>query len=399
MIITDLKRLDNESDEELIYRLCSAKETIGSWQDVANILNNLLNTEYTESKFRKQYQAFEKMLNANEHKILDDDNYLKEIQVQKDELYKVKRQVFDQRREYNKVLVSDARADHLMEMIIESANKLNEERPLDFTEYIKDVSDKEAILFFSDWHYGMVADNIWNTYNTDICKSRVAKLINKTNEYLELNKTKTLHLVLLGDAAHGAIHTGCRVASEEDTCDQIMHVSEIMAEAIEKLSDKVNEVIVYSCYGNHMRTIQDKKDSIHSDNMEKMIPWWLNWRLQKNTKVSIIESEFKEFTKLNVLGYNICCVHGDLDNIKNVGLTVNTLFTKLYGETISYTVSGDKHHLEEFEQFDIESVIIRSLCGTDEFANTHRLYSNAGQTLMIFNKEDGRESTYNIKLN
>lgn len=399
MIITDLKRLENESDEELIYRLCSAKDTLGSWQDVANILNNILNTEYTESKFRKQYQAFEKMLNANEHKILDDDNYLKEIQVQKDELYKVKRQVFDQRREYNKVLVSDARADHLMEMIIESANKLNEERPLDFTEYIKDVSDKEAILFFSDWHYGMVADNIWNTYNTDICKSRVTKLVDKTNEYLELNKTKTLHLVLLGDAAHGAIHTGCRVASEEDTCDQIMHVSEIMAEAIEKLSDKVNEVIVYSCYGNHLRTIQDKKDSIHSDNMEKMIPWWLNWRLQKNTKVSIVESEFKEFTKLNVLGYNICCVHGDLDNIKNVGLTVNTLFTKLYGETISYTVSGDKHHLEEFEQFDIESVIIRSLCGTDEFANSHRLYSNAGQTLMIFNKEDGRESTYNIKLN
>lgn len=397
--IIDLKRLENETDEELIYRMCSNKDTIGSWQEVANLLNNLLNTEYTESKFRKQYQAFQKMLNANESKFIDDDNYLKEIQVQKDELYKVKRQVFDQRREYNKILVSDARADHLMEMIIDSANRLNEERPLDFTEYIKDVSDKEAVLFFSDWHYGMVTDNIWNTYNTTICKSRVTKLINKTKEYLELNKIKTLHIVMIGDAAHGAIHTGCRVASEEDVCDQIMQVSEIMAEAIEELSKKVNDVNVYSCYGNHLRTIQDKKDSIYSDNMEKMIPWWLNQRLQKNTKVSIIESDFKEFTKLKVLGHNICCVHGDLDNIKNVGLTVNTLFTKLYGETIEYTVSGDKHHLEEFEQFDIESIIIRSLCGTDEFANIHRLYSNAGQTLMIFNKEDGRESTYNIKLN
>lgn len=33
------------------------------------------------------------------------------------------------------------------------------------------------------------------------------------------------------------------------------------------------------------------------------------------------------------------------------------------------------------------------------FLNLHnKSYSKAGQTLMIFNKEDGRESTYNIKL-
>lgn len=382
----------------MIYRVCSAKETIGSWQEVADILNKLLDTEYTESKFRKQFQSFQKMLAANEHRILDDDNYLKEIQSQKDELYKIKRQVSDQRREYNKLLVSDARADHLMEKIIEAADRLNQSIPLKFTDYITDITDKEAVLFLSDWHYGMTTDNIWNTYNTKICKDRVKKLVVKAKDYITLNKAKTLHVVLLGDAAHGAIHSSCRVSSEEDTCDQIMNVSEIMAQAIEELSFVTNEVKVYSCYGNHLRTIQDKNDSIHSDNMEKMIPWWLNYRLQNNDKVSIIESEFKEFTKLNILGFNLCCVHGDLDSIKQIGLVVNTIFSKLYGEEIHYTISGDKHHLEEFEQFGIESVIIRSLCGTDEYANNKRLYSYAGQTLMIFNKEDGRESTYNIKL-
>lgn len=178
-----------------------------------------------------------------------------------------------------------------------------------------------------------------------------------------------------------------------------MHVAELMAEMIEELSKSVNEVIVYSCYGNHLRTIQEKKESIHSDNMEKLIPWWIEQRLQNNTKVSIVESEFKEFTKLNVLGYNICCVHGDLDSIRNLGVTVNTIFSRLYGQTIDYTVSADKHHLEEFESFDIENILVRSLCGTDDHADNKRLYSKAGQTLMIFNKEDGRECTYNIKLN
>ena len=177
-----------------------------------------------------------------------------------------------------------------------------------------------------------------------------------------------------------------------------MHVSEIMAEAINELSYYVNTVMVYSCYGNHMRTVQDKNDSIHSDNMEKIIPWWMKQRLRDNSKVTIVESEYREFTRLNVFNYKICAVHGDLDTFKNIGVTVNTIFTKKFGETIDYTISGDKHHLEEFEQFGIESILIRSLCGTDDYANNKRLYSKPGQTLMIFNDDYGRESTYHISL-
>ena len=45
------KRFENETDEELIYRITSDKELIGSWQKVADILNELLGTNYTESKF------------------------------------------------------------------------------------------------------------------------------------------------------------------------------------------------------------------------------------------------------------------------------------------------------------------------------------------------------------
>lgn len=330
---------------------------------------------------------------------MNNDLYTKEQQVLRDDIYKLKKQYFDQKREYNKLQIIDARADHLSENLIEIAKRLNEERPLDFNEYIIDCSDKEAIICLADWHYGMTTDNIWNTYNTDICRQRVTKLISKTIEHLKTHKIKTLHILLLGDSAHGAIHNSCRVSAEEEVSDQLMHVAEILAESIGELSTKVSNIKVYSTYGNHLRTIQDKKDSIHSDNMEKIIPWWLRQRLQNNAKVEIIDSEFKEFIKLNVLGYNICCTHGDLDKLRDIGVTMNTIFTKLYGETIDYTISADKHHLEEFERFDIESILVRSLCGTDDYANDGRLYSTAGQTLMIFSKEDGRECTYNIKLN
>lgn len=398
--------LKSENEEQFIWRLGQAKdsgELDMSWDEIANVINKELGNEdkpFSEAAFRKPFQYAKRFYEAGVFNNLNEDKYIKELQLQKDAVYKEKRKLYDQRREYNKLLISDARSEHLMDELITAANKLNEMKPLVFEEkwFVHNVH-KEAVMFWSDWHYGMVTDNLWNTYNTDICRQRVKKLIEISKEYIELNKIDVLHIVMLGDAAHGAIHSSCRVQSEEDVCDQLMNVSEIMAQAIGELSKVVNHISVYSCYGNHMRTVQDKKESIHSDNMEKIIPWWLEQRLKDNSKISIICSEYKEFTKLNILGYNICCIHGDLDSFRNLGVTVNTIFSRKFGETIDYTVSGDKHHLEEFEQFDIESILIRSLCGTDEYANNKRLYSKAGQTLMIFNDVYGRESTYHIPLN
>lgn len=331
---------------------------------------------------------------------VDEDSYMKELQLMKDEIYKEKRKLYDQRREYNKNLTLEARSEHLFDELILVANKLNKEKPLfeDVEKFIKVNTKREALLCFSDWHYGMTTDNVWNTYNVEICKERIKKTVIYTIEFLKRNEIEFLHVINLGDSCHGAIHSGCRIESEEKTCDQIMHVAEIIAESLNELSKYVNHVTYYSCYGNHLRTIQDKNESIESDNMEKLIPWWLEQRLSNNSKINIEYSEYKEFTLISILGYNVCCVHGNLDNFKNLGITMNSLFTKKFGRTIDMTISGDKHHLEEFEQFGIDSVLIRSLCGADEYASNKRLYSRAGQTLIIFNNEYGRESTYHIPL-
>ena len=191
--------------------------------------------------------------------MLQNDVYLKEQRKIKDDIYKAKKQLFDQRREYNKLNTIDARADHLTEHLIQCAKRLNEEKPLDFNKYIVDYSEKEAVLFLSDWHFGMTTDNIFNTYNTQICKDRVTEMTVKTIEHLKLHKINKLYIVILGDMAHGGIHVSARVCSEELVSDQLMKVSEILAEAIDKLSSAVKHTDVYVTYGNHMRSIQNKK--------------------------------------------------------------------------------------------------------------------------------------------
>lgn len=395
----NLKRLDGETQEQYFFRVCSMKESLGfTWPQMAEIFNTEFGCNIGDTAYRKRWSAFNKIFNANADKLVGDGIYSNEIQEQIDELYKAKKQLSDQRREYNKILTSDARADHLAEKLIEAANLVPLKNYHDLFPYNLDFSLGEAVLVCSDWHYGQVTDNIWNRYDTEICLQRVSKLFDKVCTALNDHSVDKLHVVLLGDLINGAIHTGSRVASEENTCEQLMHVSEIIANFINALSAHVYEINVYSTYGNHARTIQNKNDSIHSDNMERIIPFWLKQRLQNNHKVHIVDSEFYEFIYFDVCGYNVVCCHGDLDRFKDLGVVVNSLFSKKYGKTIDYTFSGDKHHLESFEQFGIESALVGSLCGTDEFANNKRLYSNPMQTLCIFTPEDGKLCSYNIKL-
>lgn len=395
----NLKRMNGETDDQYFYRICSMKDSLGfTWPQMAKIFNDELGCNKGDTAYRKKWAAFKSVLDANANEIIGENKYSSKLQEQIDELYKVKRQFYDQRREYNKIRTNNARADHLTEELIKAANIAPLKDYSNIFTFKNDASNKDALLCLSDWHYGSVSNNIWNTYNTEICIQRVSKLFDKTSSALQEHDVKTLHIALLGDFVHGAIHTGCRVAAEENTCEQLMHVSEILANFINAISVYVDNVIVCSTYGNHARTIQNKNDSIHADNMERVIPWWLRQRLKDNQKIDIVDSEYYEFIYTQICGYNIACTHGDLDKIKDIGVIVNSLFTKKYGKSIDYTFSADKHHLESFEQFGIESTLVGSLCGTDEFANNKRLYSHPMQTLCIFTHDDGKLCTYNIKL-
>lgn len=400
-----LQKLPTENESQYIWKVGQAKDNgliDSTWEELTPILNTQCGISEEDfrgsSAWRKRYRVMQQAWDDVFSQSQFIDEHVANIQEQKDELYKIKRQVFDQRREYNKILASDARADHLTERLIEAANLAPLQDYSNIFTFKNSTSNEEAVLALSDWHYGQVSNNIWNEYNTEICKERVAKLFDKVANALQEHSIRTLHIVLLGDFVNGSIHVGSRVAAEENTCEQLMHVSELLANFINALSIYVNKINVYSTYGNHARTIQNKNDSIHADNMERVIPWWLKQRLSGNGKINVIDSEYYEFIYFNVCGYNICCTHGDLDKFKDIGVTINSLFSKKYGKTIDYTYSADKHHLEAFEQFGIESALVGSLCGTDEYANNKRLYSYPMQTLSIFTKDDGKLCTYNIKL-
>ncbi len=395
-------KMPDETDEQFIYRICAQKDSSNmSWPKIAKIINSELNRHSDESTYRKKWGTFKRktVVTPVEESVCCKDDCLDRIRRQTDEMLKVKKQVQDQRREYKKLIDSDARFEHLCEEIVSAANKLNAEKPLLDTEGFychMDGERHDAVLFLSDWHYGMTTDNLWNKYNVEICKYRLGQLLAKVKAYCKLHSVHRLYIACLGDLFHGALKASIRVASEENTCEQLMHVSELLAEFINDVSGAVNEIYFYSTYGNHARTVQDKNDSIHSDNMERIVPWWIKERLSNNLKVRVIDSALYEFIYFEVLGHGIVAVHGDLERFDKLGTDMHMLFNKRCGANIEYVFSGDKHHMESNDTFGVENAMVSSLCGTDEYANSKRLYSKPGQTLCIFNNEDGKVCTYNI---
>lgn len=386
-----------EAEEEYIYRIGLSKEAIGSWQDVADILNKNLGHEYTESKYRKQFQTFQRMLAANQKHLFDGTAY-NDLEQKRLEYEKAAQRFRDQRSAYNSYVKSDARMENLHRALVASAEQLGDIRPLVPPEREVIVGQDELIVVLSDWHYGLCTENIWNRYDKQVFEERVSHLLRGVIDVAREVHPAKIHVMLLGDMCHGAIHTSSRVESEEMVSDQLMQVSEYLAQFIAQVADHTGHTLVYSTYGNHMRTIQNKKDSVHGDNFEKIIPWWLEARLAGRKDIEIVrEPDLHEFIYCVVGGKRICAVHGDLDSVKSSGKTLNTVFSKRFGSGLDYLLLGDKHHIDGLSDTAIRAIGVGSLCGADDYASSKRLYDIPSQTVLQF-RADGIVTTYTIEL-
>lgn len=402
----DLAKKSNESVFDYHKRLINGKLDDKTLSDIdySELSELVYGKSYSSDVARRMMYGSKKTLELIEEERInqiEDVDIIAELDHKTTELKKEKQRFFDQRREYNKAVAKDGRREHLEDRLVEAAMSLPDTVGDMFHDFQPDSFDSltsptEAVLVFCDWHYGMTTDNIFNTYNKEICVKRVNEVVEKTIQRILLNNCKKLHVIVLGDLFHGAIHCSARVASEELVCDQIMQSSEILAQAIAQLSRYVTMTYVYTAYGNHGRTVQNKSDSIHRDNMERLVNWWLKERFFDHPCVKIEDESDDEFLLIKAFNRHICAAHGDLDSVRNSSLLFSTLFQKKYGVDVDCVLLADKHHRESYDQLGVTSIICGALCGTDDYANNKRLYSEPSQLLLIVNK-DGIDAEYNIK--
>lgn len=383
-----MNRRDGEKYKSYLTRVIDAKKNNRiTYEEMGNLLVD--DNRWSGDNWRKAFYTLQPILEKlNEDVDITESDVINEIENSKQDIYKEKVKLRDQRRELNKLLMQEARFENLKEVMCE---RLEEIGTLPRDKYHTPVGNiKGATLICSDWHIGINVDNQFNQYNMDIAQDRVNQLTSKTIQYCKQHGITDLNIELLGDFVSGTIHTSVRVQQEEDIIQQIIDCSEMISNMVNDLAEHIEHVTVYSVYGNHGRVTSGKHDSINRENYERLIYHYVKSRVKG---VKFIDSYGEDFIKYNSFGKTFVVAHGDKDKIGDIAST----YSKMLGEQIGEVHIGHWHNFKETNEFDIPVVVNGSLVGSDDYAVSIRKVSKPCQVLKIYGDVD--ECTYKLILN
>lgn len=395
MIEIEYKRFEGESDEELIYRVCSEKDKIGTWTEVAEILNRLTNNDFGESTYRKKYQAFVKLLNANQKIFSSTENQIREIQDLTRELNRAKIQFRDERNAWNKQNYIDARIEQKLDYL---ESKIEEIGRINFNPNKPVVvsSDNDLVVCASDWHIGQTFASSFGEYNSDIAKKRIQKLTDEIVRIGKINNSENVYVFMLGDQLSGNIHLSIQVSNRENVIEQVTLSSELFANFITVLSERFVNVYVLSVSGNHSRLVSEKEKDIKDERLDDLI-FWIVEKLTSHIKnVFVIRSNIDNgIASVEIRGKKYIGVHGDYDNMNQNSIGKLCM---MLGFIPDYILGGHRH-CPAYQEFNGTTYIQSgSLAGSgDDHTIKNRLSGKASQTILVCN-DKGVDAIYNVKL-
>ena len=398
--ISTYKRFEGETDEELIFRICNDKEQIGSWQDVADIINELTGNDYGESTYRKKYQAFQKMLSANQSKFADSDAQLKEIEVQKRALEKAKVKLQTEKLEYARWIREEARDELIIEKICESIASLPS---LEIPQYIQPVHNTRAYaLVFGDEHYGAEFEikglfgDVLNAYSPEIFEERMWSLFNQTVEIIQKENIDTLNVFSMGDFGDGCLRVSQLMKLRYGVVDGTIKYADFICNWLNELT-KYTRVKFQMTNGNHteLRMLGQPKGTFTEDNMGKVVSEFIKTRLKDNDNFTFIDNP-TGYIYAQLACHTILGIHGEVKNMENAIKE----FSKIYSVPIDYLLAGHLHH-SRIEEVGMNSEVINvpSVVGVDPYSLSLNKTSNASGKLLVFEQTKGKVCEYTLKLN
>lgn len=380
----NLDRLPSESVEEYCTRICNLKDKLGvSWQDIADFLNDKLDYDYSNDRYRKRYG---KQLSQTNSKF---NNEILELKKEKVKLN-------EERTQINSLVRTLAREDTLKEIASEVVDSISSKKILQKPKVGDRIvtNDKIGILVISDWHYGVEVSSYYNEYSTDIARQRVSTLLEESIKIIKKEHLEKLIVVNLGDMISGLIHLPLRLNSRIDVITQTIEISEILSEFLTELSAYC-DIEYGSVSDNHSRLDPNKKESLQVESFTRIIDWYLRKRLEEDYSITFLDNKFgDDICSFDVFDFKVLGVHGDKDPQKKI---LNQLinFTQ---EHYDMVLSAHKHHFFADEQNETELYSNGSLMGTDDYAIKLRCNNKPSQLFIVADKDNISRNIYKIKL-
>ena len=389
--MVNLKRQDNENEEQFIFRLGQAKDSGQldmSWDEIAEVINKEFRTdesEYrTEAAYRKPYQMASRFWEKNAFDLLkDEDSYFAELRLQKQELQKEKQKLWDERTALKKILREDARGEvnlaKLEELIRENGRTTLP--PIAIDHNFNKNSDT-LFICLSDIHMGLTFNNQFGHYDSDVATERMNKYLEEILKLREIHHADNAYLGILGDLVSGSIHLTTQLENRENVIEQVQAVSELISSFCYELSKHFNRVFVNSVGGNHSR-IGLKDQVLRGERLDDLVSWYMKAKLEHLDNV-VFDDECNydpTIATCYVNGNEYFLVHGDFDAYSESGVSKLVLMTKNIPAGIFF---GHLHHNSYDNIANVQIVRSGSFCGCgDDYTTSKRISGKPEQVVCI----------------
>lgn len=399
-----IERLDNENEEQFLWRIGQAKDSGVidlDWTEIADIMNREFRTDESEyrneSAYRKPYQQAKRFYEANVFN-RSSNKYIQELREAKQEIRKEKQKLFDERNALNKTLRESARVEEdlsKLETLIKSASAIQMPE-IKYNSETARESDNDMIISLSDFHLGLSTDNHFGIYNAEVASRRLAEYLESIIKIRDLHNSENAYIFLLGDLLNGEIHLTTQLENRENIVEQIQKAAELISAFIYEISKHFKHVYVNGVAGNHSRTSY-KDEVLRGSRLDNLIPWYMKAKLSHLTHVEFIDDENIDSTigYCYIRGKNYLLVHGDFDSFSEQGVSKLVMMLGYKPAAIFYG------HLHRCSYDDIAGVkIVRSgsFSGTsDDYTISKRMCGSPSQMACIVGK-DGILACYPIEL-
>ena len=403
MNIINLHRLEKENEEQFIWRLGQMKDSGKldmSWDELASVINKEFRgddeSEYrTEAAYRKPYQQTKRYYEAGVFNRFDEEEYFKELQLQKQELQKETVKIRDERNELRRIIREEARKESYKDQVLRAisefnCNPLDYDKNKEFSGILK--TDNDLIISCTDIHAGIYIDNFFNKFDENILKERLNHYLDKIFE-VQLRHCSENAFVILSELVSGIIHNELRIENNQNLIDQFLTVTGYISEFLAELSYKFNTVNVYVFPGNHSRISPKKEDSLKGENIDHLAIPFLRAKLQNFKNIIFNENKIEEsIAMFNIRNNVVMSSHGDKDTPNNVVQK----FTLLFGVRPALVYLGHRHTNGLTTVYNTKVIESGTLSGTDNYALDLRLHSKPSQTISVIT-EDGLDCLYDVK--
>lgn len=397
----DATKKESENEFQYLWRLGQAKDSgildIG-WNGISDLMNKYfgdLDKPYSEAAWRKPYQMAKKFMDAGVFNNLSEDEYFKELQLQKQDIRKEKQRLFDERTALNKSLREAARVEEDLSKL-ELLIKENGSTTLPPICNYFNSSDNDIFICLSDFHLGIDTDTYFGKYNSDIAANRLSRYLSKIIEIQKLHKSENAYVGILGDIINGEIHFTTQLENRENVTEQIQKSAELISAFIYELSKYFKTVYINGVSGNHSRT-SFKDQVLRGSRLDNLIPWYMKAKLNHLQNVIFIDDGNYDPTIATYIirGNEYLMVHGDWDSYSESGVSKLVMMLNFKPKGIFYG------HLHRCSYDDIANVkIIRSgsFSGTtDDYTISKRLSGSPSQMVCIITSE-GIRACYPVQL-